>query len=303
MNFDYGKFYLVKGRPDVLWFLLKDTEFQYFSAPSAQDVLLHSGTWGELATYVVALMNLKELQLLSDFQPSEDVRVFFILSDLEGQLTKDAEKVYKSLAGDQFVQVDVDKYGWQNDPEVINALRACKVTEKERLRLLNDFNNPLALLQQLKSSDPTDYELPHTAETKIEELLCCLGTKESLEIWDNLSTQDLYRLILSSDPTKSGLYRVLAGGGNAKGGLCPALWHYLSMFLELCESNKIAIAPTYAVRLFVRWVYLASTKLATDGHRGFVINKRGQYTYYNLEVSREAWKAFEQVTSFSFLLS
>lgn len=302
-DFDYGKFYLVRGRPDILWFLLKDTEFQYFSAPSAQTIWLHATTWGEPATYLVSLMNLKELQLLTEVYPSEDVRVFFILSDLEGNLNKEAEKVYKSLAGDQFVQVDVDKYGWQNDPGVINALRASKLPEREKVKLLTDFNNPLALLQQLKSEDPMDYELPHTTETKIEELLDCLGTKESFDIWGNLSTGELYRLLLSSDPTKSGFYQVLTGKGGAKGGMCPALWHYLSMFMELCESNKIAIAPNYAVQLFVRWVYLASTKLATDKYRGFVINQRGPRKYYNLEVSQEAWKAFERTTSFSFLIS
>jgi len=290
--FDRGNVYLVKGRVDIFWFLLREVSFKFLYKASLNELVetIVSSRF-EPADFVIVPSSIKELQQLSALKsvPDEQTRIFLLLSEVDGSLSKEAEKVFKSLSGGCFIQVDLNKYEWKQNELVQSAL--AHLSPRVKNQLLKDIESPNVLLSLAKSSNPLDYDLADEPGVQVNDLLHCLGTPLSLKLWE-LSYYDMYRLI-AAEGEGVGFYKILAGGGT-KMGLCPELWVYLSLFLEM------PLDPVYAVRLFVRWVFIATTCLQTSKHKGFVVRAAKGKTFYNFSPSNKAFEMLEQLRSNSF---
>lgn len=255
--------YLVKGNPDVFWFLLKG-EFQFFLRPCLTEMIpvLNEPQW-ETKTYVFAAPPAADLLQL---QPLITVahRVFVLLVTENEKLTPEYEKVYKKLNGSVFNQIDLTRYDWWKHIDT-STLPPATLSQ-----LKQTVHSPQLALQLMQEGDfDCDKEelLDVTVERMLQDIL-----NQRLDSWF-LERSQAYRLFGTSDLENCGFFR-------STKFLCPALWMYWEIF------DRHGLSLELAIQLFARWIYICTHRFK----KGLSAKVYRTRTYYSFSPSPQAFE-------------
>jgi hypothetical protein len=286
--------YLVKARPDIFWWYIREKKFQFLYTPPISVLvarLQEYDFFSEEETIVVAVpAKVSELSSLTNIPATPGVVGYILLSDVEGVLDKTAEKIYKSVAGGHIRQLDLSHWKWWSEGGI--AERLSKYPPETQERFITDLPSPRRLAWQLTQPNPLDYTTASDLDYDAVELVKCLGEYESLAKWGDIPRDKFYRLF-TPDLNQSAMYQILAGGGK-RFGLCTGLWIYLNMTLEgLLEVYRAY--PQAVTKLFAAWVLLATKLWADNRHKGFTQSVSRGKTFYNFLPSTVAYEALQDI--------
>jgi hypothetical protein len=290
----FGKIYLVKGTlAQIMWGLRKNVNnVQYLFQPPHQTLidLCFSCPFDDEKTVVVIPENY-DIPAIKTVDP--DARIFIVLVDPNGIISKDAEKIYKSRKQEPFIPVSIISRDIRNDTEIQMAWHhiednALKEQIYKKYKLF-----PHTLVDKLKSrqyKNEIDTEEKQIYKSKL--LVDCLLRKDWYEVWGKIPKGELWPyFMMPGDPGRSFFYTSLTGL-NTKSqhkGICPTLWSFIELSIRGSTTTKELRFRLIACAL---WVRSATTYLATAQKKGLYSYTLGSYTGYAFEPSTEAINVF-----------
>lgn len=293
MGLDLGKVYLVRGTPAKFWWFIKDySPIEILWKPEIA-TLYSSVSYPGLAEENNIVVILPDSSIPIDLVPDPDTRVFILLSSTD-ELSSKAEKVYKQIGTSVYQSLDLRQLNYEND-KLIQLLLDKLQSPELKNQIDSDLSrNPWRLYWQLQQPNPSEYEVDEISAKDAKSLIYSLGTKESLDLWKNIPRSSIYSLLFVPEIERCGMYAFLAGGGKPHSwGLCPPVWAYYDI-LYVAWSQKFTSKPELLIKVFVSWVYLASTLWQTSNARGFYLyrSKKNGQNYAAFEPSLKAVKEF-----------